>query len=42
MNAPHEVGQKRPNAFGLYDMIGNELTDQRLGRPVLLLAQSGG
>ena len=22
-NAPHEVGQKRPNGFGLYDMIGN-------------------
>jgi formylglycine-generating enzyme required for sulfatase activity len=22
-NAPHEVSQKRPNAFGLYDMIGN-------------------
>ena len=22
-NVPHEVGLKRPNAFGLYDMIGN-------------------
>jgi formylglycine-generating enzyme required for sulfatase activity len=22
-NMPHEVGQKLPNAFGLYDMIGN-------------------
>jgi sulfatase modifying factor 1 len=28
-NRPHEVGQKRPNGFGLYDMIGNvsELTN---------------
>jgi formylglycine-generating enzyme required for sulfatase activity len=22
-DAPHDVGQKRPNAFGLYDMLGN-------------------
>jgi formylglycine-generating enzyme required for sulfatase activity len=22
-NGPHDVGQKRPNAFGLFDMIGN-------------------
>ncbi len=22
-NGAHEVGQKRPNAFGMYDMLGN-------------------
>jgi formylglycine-generating enzyme required for sulfatase activity len=23
MNQPHEVGQKRPNGFGLFDVLGN-------------------